>query len=95
MAGMWIAHIDVKDDEVYAEYVKGSSQVIPAYDGAFIARGGKYEQKEGKDYPRNVVIRFPTYHRALECYDSDEYQAIVGKAKEASDRTVTILEVDD
>lgn len=95
MAGMWIAHIDVRDDEKYAEYIKGSSQVVAAYDGEFIARGGRYQQMEGKDHPRHVVVRFPTYERAVEAYESDEYQEIVGIAKEASDRMLTILEVDD
>ena len=95
MAGMWIAHIDVKDDEQYAEYIEGSTRVMPAYGGVFIARGGRYEQKEGTEYARNVVIRFPTYDRALECYESDEYQAILGKAKASSKRMLTILEVDD
>ena len=95
MAGLWIGHAEVTDPEAYARYVEGSSKVIPAYDGVFIARGGRYRQLEGKDYPRNVVIRFPTYDRALECYESDEYQAIVGQAKDASNRTVVIVEADD
>lgn len=95
MAGVWIVRVDVKDDERYAEYLKGSSQVVPSYDGEFIARGGRYQQKEGKAYPRNVVVRFPTYERAVEAYESDEYQAIVGIAKESSDRSLTILEIDD
>lgn len=95
MAGMWVAHIDVRDDDLYADYIKGSSAVVAAYDGEFIARGGRYQQVEGKDYPRNVLVRFPTYDRAVEAYESDEYQAIVGIAKEASDRTLTIIEVDD
>lgn len=95
MAGMWVVHIDVKDDDRYAEYIKGSSEVVTAHDGEFIARGGRYEQKEGKDYPRHVMVRFPTYDRALEAYESDEYQAIVDIAKEAADRSLTIVEVDD
>ena len=95
MAGMWLVQVDVKDDDSYAEYIKGSSQVVAAHDGEFLARGGRYEHKEGKPYPRNVLIRFPTYERALEAYESDEYQAIVGIAKEAADRAVTIVEVDD
>lgn len=95
MAGMWVAHIDVRDDDLYADYIKGSSEVVVAYDGEFIARGGRYQQMEGKEYPRNVLVRFPTYERAVEAYESDEYQAIVGIAKEASDRTLTIIEIDD
>ena len=95
MAGMWVAHIDVRDDDMYADYIKGSSAVVATYDGEFIARGGRYQQMEGKEYPRNVLVRFPTYERAVEAYESDEYQAIVGIAKEASDRTLTIIEIDD
>lgn len=95
MAGMWVAHIDVKDDDKYAVYIKGSGGVVAAYDGDFIARGGRYQQVEGKEYPRNVIVRFPTYERAVEAYESDEYQAIVGIAKDAADRAFTIIEVDD
>jgi uncharacterized protein (DUF1330 family) len=95
MAGMWVVHVDVKDDDRYAEYIKGSSQVVAAYGGEFVARGGRYEQKEGMPYARNVLVRFPTYEKAVEAYESDDYQAIVGIAKESSDRMVTILETDD
>lgn len=95
MAGMWVVHVDVRDDEKYAEYIKGSSQVVAAHDGVFIARGGRYLQKEGREYSRNVLVRFPTYEQAVEAYESDEYQEIVGTAKEASERTLTIVEIDD
>jgi len=95
MAGMWIVHVDVSDDDRYAEYIRGSSEVAAEYGGEFIARGGRYEQKEGRDYARNVLVRYPTYERALEAYESDEYQAILQIAKESSDRALLILEVDD
>lgn len=95
MAGMWVVHIDVKDDDRYAEYIKGSTEAAKQYGGEFIARGGRYAHKEGPEYPRNVLVRYPTYEQAVEAYESDEYQAIVGIAKESSDRMLTIIEVDD
>lgn len=95
MAGMWVLHIDVTDPEKYGEYIEGSSEVAPAYGGQFIARGGRYQQVEGRDYARNVIVRFPTYEKAVEAYESEEYQAIVGLATEASERQFTIIEVDD
>ena len=95
MAGMWIVQIDVTDPDGYAEYIEGSTKAVAAYDGAFIARGGRYSQMEGKEYTRNVLIRFPTYERAVEAYESPEYQAIVDLAKDASDRRLTIVEIDD
>ncbi len=95
MAGMWVVHIDVTDEGQYAEYVKGSSQVVPAFDGEFVARAGRYVQKEGRDFPRNVLVRFPTFERAVEAYESDEYQAILGQALSASVRQFTIVETED
>ena len=95
MAGMWIVHVNVTDDDSYADYIKGATEVAAKYGGEFIARGGKFEQKEGKEYARNVLLRYPTYEKALEAYESDEYQAILGIAKDASHRALTILEVDD
>ncbi|HXV72607.1 MAG TPA: DUF1330 domain-containing protein [Acidimicrobiia bacterium] len=95
MAGMWVVHVDVKDDERYGEYIKESSKVVADHDGEFIARGGRYQQMEGPEFPRNVLVRFPTYERAVEAYESEEYQAILEIAKESSDRLLTILEIDD
>jgi uncharacterized protein (DUF1330 family) len=95
MAGMWVVHIDVKDGEKYGEYIKESSRIVADHGGEFIARGGLYQQKEGREFPRNVLVRFPTYDRAVEAYESDAYQAIVGIAKESSDRLLTIVEIDD
>lgn len=95
MAGMWIAHVEVKDPERYADYVNGASRVIPAFDGEFIVRGGRFEQREGRDYARNVVVRFPTYERAIECYESDDYQEILAIAHEASERIFVIVETVD
>lgn len=95
MAGMWIVHVDVKDDDRYAEYIKGSSEVADRYGGEFIARGGRYEHKEGKQFTRNVLVRYPSYEKAVEAYESDEYQAILDMAKESSDRMLTIVEIDD
>ncbi len=95
MAGMWVVHIDVKDPDRYAEYLKGSSEVAKKYGGVFTARGGRYVQKEGKEYARNVLVRYPSFERAVEAYESEEYQAVLGIAKESSERSLTILETDD
>ncbi|MEM8872464.1 MAG: DUF1330 domain-containing protein, partial [Pseudomonadota bacterium] len=68
---------------------------IPAHGGVFIARGGAFEQLEGRAYPRNVVARFPSMDAALACYNSPEYQAVVPTAIAASDRSVVIVETDE
>lgn len=94
MPALWIAHVDITDPEAYAEYVRVAGEAIPAHGGVFIARGGRAEQVEGRAYPRNVVARFPSVEAALECYNSPEYQAVVPIAKQASDRSIVIVETD-
>ena len=42
-----------------------------------MVRAGEYTEVEGKwKYSRNVVIKFPSYEKALEWYNSEEYKPI-------------------
>jgi uncharacterized protein (DUF1330 family) len=40
----------------------------------FIVRGGKFEVAQGGSRGRNVVIEFPSYEAALDCWHSPEYR---------------------
>ena len=72
---LWIANVEVTDTEAYGKYAKLAGPAIAAHGGVFLARGGRYVQLEGRDRARNVVARFPSLERAVECYHSPEYQA--------------------
>ena len=89
---LWIAHVQVTDPVAYAEYLKRATVAIAAHDGVFLARGGRYVQLEGKDRPRNVVARFPSLERAVECYNSAGYQEAMRYAKGASERDLMVVE---
>ena len=95
MAGLWIAHVNVTDEERYGSYVAEATKILSSHGGEFLARGGRYEQLEGADHARNVVVRFPSYDAALACYRSEAYQAVVGDAIGASERSVVIVEIPD
>ena len=58
MPALWIAHVTVTDADAYGRYAKLAGPAIAAHGGAFVARGGRYVQLEGKDRARNVVARF-------------------------------------
>ena len=73
--GYWIGHIDVSNPEGYREYQRLSAKAIAAYDGRFIIRGGRSECVEGELRSRHVVIEFPSYDAAVECYRSPSYDA--------------------
>jgi uncharacterized protein (DUF1330 family) len=89
---LWIAHVKVLDAAAYGEYAKRATVAIAAHGGVFLARGGRYVQLEGNDRPRNVVARFPSLERAVECYNSAAYQEALGFAKGAAERDLMVVE---
>ena len=89
---LWIAHVQVTDPDAYARYAEGASVAIAAHGGVFLARGGRYVQLEGNDRPRNVVAKFPSLERAVECYNSPGYRAALAHAKGASVRDLMVVE---
>ncbi len=95
MAALWIAHVDVTDEEKYGEYIKVASVVIPEHGGEFIARGGRFVQFEGKERARNVVARFPSVEAAEAAYNDPRYQEAVVLAKAASKRELMVVETSD
>lgn len=92
MTALWIAHVKVTDPQAYGEYARLAGPAIAAHGGAFLARGSRYVQLEGKDRPRNVVARFPSVEDAVACYHSAEYQAALEHARNAAERDLVIVE---
>ena len=75
--GYWIARVDVDDAEAYKAYVAANAAPIARFGGRFIVRAGRFENPEGGSRARNVVVEFPSYQAALDCYRSADYQAAV------------------
>jgi len=95
MAGMWIAQVNVTDQETYGRYVAKAGDVLKAHGATFLSRGGRYEQMEGPEHARIVVAMFPTVEDAVDCYNSEAYQEIIGDAIAGSERSIVIVETDD
>ncbi|WP_432254272.1 DUF1330 domain-containing protein [Limimaricola sp. AA108-03] len=92
MSALWIAHVKVTDEAAYKEYATRATGAIADHGGVFLARGGAYEQLEGKDRPRNVVARFPSLQAAHDCYHSAAYQEALSFARNAAERDLVIVE---
>jgi uncharacterized protein (DUF1330 family) len=89
----WIAHVHVTDPEVYKLYVAGAGPAFEKHGANFLARGGKCEELEGgQGRERNVVIEFPSFQAALDCYNSPEYQEAMKHRHKAGVATLTIVE---
>ena len=77
MSGYLIGTIDIKNPEAYKEYLAKVTDIVEKFGGEYLVRAGEYTVMEGKwDYSRNVVIKFPSYEKALEWYNSEEYKPV-------------------
>jgi uncharacterized protein (DUF1330 family) len=88
----WIAHVTVTDPDQYKHYAGDAPVAFNKYGATFLARGGAFEQVEGKGRPRNVVVEFPSLQAALDCYRSAEYQAARAKRLGAGEADIVIVE---
>ena len=77
MTGYVIFNINIRNSEGYKEYVAKIGVIIKKFGGEYLVRGGEYKVMEGEwKHPRTVVIKFPTYDKALAWYNSEEYKPI-------------------
>ena len=90
--GYWIGRVDVNNDEGYKAYAAANPAIFKKFGGRFVVRGGKFEAPEGSARKRNVVIEFPSYQAALDCYNSPEYQANIKLRQPHATADIVVIE---
>ena len=76
-AGYVIAQLRVTNPENYKEYIEKVNPIVKKFDGEFLVRNGEYQIFDGETkFPRIIILKFPSYERALEWYNSEEYKPI-------------------
>ena len=90
--GYWIVRVDTTDQEKYKAYVAANAEPFKKYGARFLVRAGRFENPEGTSRMRNVVIEFPTYQAALNCWNSPEYQAAIKLRQPVSTIDLVIIE---
>jgi uncharacterized protein (DUF1330 family) len=90
--GYWIARLDVSDPEKYKDYVAANAVAFKKYGARFLVRAGKFENTEGKSRARNVIIEFPSYQAALDCWHSPEYKRALAIRLPISQGDIVIVE---
>ena len=75
MKAYWVCVYEKIDNvEKLKEYAVKAKPTVEKFSGKFLVRGGKNRTNDGIESPRTVVVEFPDYSIAVECYDSPEYQ---------------------
>ena len=75
MKAYWVCVYEKIDNaEKLKEYAVKAKPAVEKFSGKFLVRGGKNRTNDGIESPRTVVVEFPNYNTAVECYDSAEYQ---------------------
>ncbi len=91
--GYVIGQITVTKPGDYPAYVAKVGPVIAKFGGEFLVRGGRHEVYEGATPgDRVVIVRFPSYEKALEWYHSEAYAEAKAMRMAASTSIQTIVE---
>jgi uncharacterized protein (DUF1330 family) len=92
LKGYWIGHLDVTEPEGYKRYQAAYHEPFRKFGGRFLVRGGRHQVMERHARSRTVVLEFPSYEAALNCYRSPEYQAALALREGKADIDLVIIE---
>jgi uncharacterized protein (DUF1330 family) len=90
--GYWIAQVEVRDADSYKAYVAALPDIMRKFGGRYVTRGGRTEVVEGKSRSRVVILEFPSYQAAMECYRSPEYAKALALRQAAADADLIVIE---
>ncbi len=90
--GYWIGHVDVRDPEAYKAYMAANAEPFKQFGARFLVRAGQFENPEGASRSRHVVIEFPSYQAALDCWKSPAYQHAISLRVPVSTIDLVIVE---
>jgi uncharacterized protein (DUF1330 family) len=71
---LWLSPSHIRESERSGDSALCGVKPSATYGARFIARGGKTEPQEGSPRARVIVLEFPTYTAALDCYRSPEFK---------------------
>jgi uncharacterized protein (DUF1330 family) len=86
MSACVIGHINVKNNDRWAEYRSKVPQTLVQWGGELLFRGRRAEVLTGEHpYVDTVVIRFPDAKSITGWYNSEAYQALIPIREQAAD----------
>jgi uncharacterized protein (DUF1330 family) len=91
--GYWIvAYRSANDAEKLARYIELAAPVLEGNGARFVVRGLPVKVYEAGVAERTVVIEFASVAKAIEVYESAEYQKAVEALGDGAERDLRVLE---
>ena len=91
--GYWISlYTKIENQENLKKYAEVVTPIIKSFGGVPLVRGGKHISYDGDDFIRSVIWEFPSYEKAIECHNSNEYLAGWDLAKNTTVRHMQVVE---
>ena len=86
MAAYFVLQYRVQDPALYKEYQGGAGPSIQAHGAELVAFDAAAETLEGTPPgPQTVILKFESTEALKAWYESEEYQAVVGKRLAATE----------
>ena len=86
-----VVEIEVKDPELYEEYVEKVYDIVTKYGGKYLVRGGSITPTSTSWIPdRLIIIEFQNKKQVKDCFQSSEYLELA-PLREKSTLSKTIL----
>ena len=93
MKGYWVSlYTKIENQENLKKYAETVTPIIKSFGGVPLVRGGKNITYEGDNFLRTVIWEFPSYDRAIECHNSNQYQSGWDLAKDTTVRHMQVIE---
>lgn len=92
MAAYIIAEIRITDAEKFEEYRAKVPATLEKHGGRYIVRGGEIRLLEGGPQPSRLsVLEFESVERAVEWYESEDYQPLIPIRQAASESRLVLV----
>ena len=90
--GYWVTcYRSLADEATLANYARVAGPAIEAHGGRFLTRGKPVKAYEAGLDQRLVIIEFESVKKAIEAYESPEYQTALAILKGSAERDVRII----
>ncbi len=88
-----IIRINIKNIELFQQYLPLSTKAVEKYGGKYLIRGGAFDVVEGK-WPaeRTTVVEFESFEKAKEFYNSLEYNEAKNVRQKSADTDFILIE---